>query len=74
MKKNMGTVDRVIRLLVALAVVVLYFTDAIGGILAVILGIVAVAFLVTSVVGSCPAYVPLGLSTCKPSKDPSAAA
>lgn len=73
MKKNMGTVDRLIRILVAIAIAVLYFTDLIGGTLAIILGVIAVIFLLTSIVGRCPAYVPLGLSTCrKPPGSPSA--
>jgi len=63
MTKNMGTTDRVIRTLVAVAIAVLYFTGTIGGALAIVLGIVAVAFLVTSLVGWCPSYLPFGLST-----------
>jgi hypothetical protein len=65
MKKNMGTVDRVIRTLIAIAIAVLYFTGVIGGTLAIILGIVAVVFLLTSFVARCPGYVPLKLSTRK---------
>ena len=65
MKKNMGTVDRAIRTLVAIVIGVLYFTGRISGTLALILGIVAVIFLVTSLVSRCPAYLPLGLSTRK---------
>lgn len=65
MKKNMGTADRLIRTLVAIGVAILYFTGSIGGTLAILLGLVAVVFLLTSFMGSCPAYMPLGLSTCK---------
>ncbi len=65
MTKNMGTADRAIRTLVALAIAVLYFTGRISGTLAIVLGIVAVAFLVTSLVGRCPGYLPFGLSTRK---------
>ena len=65
MKKNMGTVDRVIRVLAALVVGWLIFNGTIGGILAIVLGIFAVVFLLTSLIGSCPAYLPIGLSTCK---------
>ncbi|MGH7519910.1 MAG: YgaP family membrane protein [Gemmatimonadales bacterium] len=65
MTKNMGTTDRVIRTLVAVAIAVLYFTGTIGGTLAIVLGIVAVAFLVTSLVGWCPSYLPFGVSTRK---------
>jgi len=65
MKKNMGAVDRTIRILVAVAIAVLYFTGRIGGVLAIVLGIVAVAFLVTSFVGHCPGYLPMKLNTRK---------
>jgi hypothetical protein len=67
MTKNMGTADRVIRTLIALAVAALYFTGKISGTLAIVLGIVAIAFLVTSAVGWCPSYAPFGLSTRKSS-------
>ncbi len=63
MQTNMGAVDRLVRIVLAMVVGVLYFTGRISGYLAVILGIVAVAFLVTSAIGYCPAYVPLKLST-----------
>lgn len=65
MKKNMGTVDRVIRTLIAVVIAVLYFTGQISGTWAIILGIVALVFLLTSLVGGCPAYLPFGLSTRK---------
>jgi hypothetical protein len=67
MTKNMGTADRVVRTLIALAVAVLYFTGRISGTLAIVLGIVAIAFVLTSLVGWCPTYLPFGLSTRKPS-------
>jgi hypothetical protein len=63
MTKNMGTVDRGVRLLLALAVGVLYFTHAISGTWAIILGVIALVFLATSFVGVCPAYMPLKIST-----------
>jgi hypothetical protein len=65
MKKNMGTVDRIIRVILAVVVAVLYFTGQITGIAAIILGIVALIFLVTSAFGFCPLYVPFKLSTIK---------
>lgn len=65
MTKNMGTADRVVRILIALAIAVLYFTGTISGTLAIVLGIVAIAFLLTSLVGWCPSYLPFGLSTRK---------
>lgn len=73
MTKNMGTADRVIRTIIALVIAVLYFTGTIGGTVAILLGIVAVAFLVTSLVGWCPSYLPFGLSTRKPPTGPSSA-
>jgi small-conductance mechanosensitive channel len=65
MKKNMGTIDRTIRILLAILIAVLYFTNQISGLAAIILGIVAIAFLITSIVGYCPLYVPLKISTIK---------
>ena len=65
MKLNMGTTDRAIRLVVAATIAVLYFTGQITGTVAVALGVVAAVFVVTSVIGFCPAYVPLGISTRK---------
>ena len=65
MKKNMGIADRLVRTLIAIGIFVLYFTGRIGGTLAIILGVVAAVFLLTSLVARCPAYVPLGLSTRK---------
>jgi amino acid transporter len=71
MKKNMGTMDRLLRILAAVVIGVLYLTGSIGGLAAIVLGVVALAFVVTSVVGFCPAYVPLRMST---RKQPSASA
>ena len=65
MKKNMGTIDRVVRFLVAVLIAILYFTDQISGVAAIILGIFAVVFLVTSFMSSCPLYTPLKISTIK---------
>jgi len=67
MKKNMGSIDRIIRIALAVLVAVLYFTNVIGGTLAIILGILALIFLVTSLFGVCPLYMPFGLSTRKKS-------
>jgi Na+(H+)/acetate symporter ActP len=63
MTKNMGTIDRGIRIVIAIAVGVLYFTGQISGAAAVILGLLAVIFVLTSLVGICPLYLPFGLST-----------
>lgn len=61
----MGSADRIIRVVLAVAVAVLYFTGLISGTVAIILGILAIVFLLTSVVGFCPLYLPLKLSTKK---------
>jgi hypothetical protein len=65
MKKNMGTIDKVIRILIAVVVVVLYFTNTISGLLGIILLILAAVFVLTSLLGFCPLYLPFGLSTKK---------
>ena len=65
MKKNMGTADRIIRTMLAIVVVVLYMTKQITGTAAIILGVFAVVFLLTSLVSFCPLYVPFGISTKK---------
>ena len=72
MKKNMGAADRIIRVLIAVAIAVLYFTHQISGTLAIVLGVFAVIFVLTSFIACCPAYLPLGLSTCKKSPGPGA--
>ena len=65
MKKNMGTIDRAVRFLVAVLIAILYFTDQISGIAAILLGLFAVVFLITSFMSSCPLYLPLKISTIK---------
>lgn len=63
MKKNMGTVDITIRLVIAALVIVLYFTHVISGTLAIILLIFAAIFILTSLFNFCPLYLPFGIST-----------
>ncbi|HSL70896.1 MAG TPA: DUF2892 domain-containing protein [Longimicrobiales bacterium] len=65
MTRNMGIVDRSARLLAVAVIAALYVTEQIGGTLAIALASVAVLFFVTSVIGWCPLYVPLGISTRK---------
>lgn len=65
MKKNMGMVDRVLRTVLAVIVAILYFSGQLAGTAAVILGVFAVIFVITSSVGYCPAYSFLGISTLK---------
>lgn len=66
----MGMVDRAIRTIIAIVIGVLYFTGVLGGTLALILGIIAVIFLLTSLVSFCPAYLPFGISTCAKEEPP----
>jgi hypothetical protein len=63
MKKNMGTIDRAIRVLLAIVIGILYLTGNISGTAAIILGILAVIFILTSVIGFCPLYMPFNIST-----------
>lgn len=68
MKKNMGTTDKAIRILIAIVIGVLYFTNTISGTLAIVLGILAVVFLLTSFINFCPLYLPFGINTSKKKK------
>lgn len=68
MTPNMGTTDKIIRLVVVAIIAVLYFTGQITGTAAIILGIIALAFLVTSLIGWCPTYALFGISTRKKEK------
>jgi hypothetical protein len=65
MKRNMGLLDRIIRILIAAAIAVLSVTGAISGALNTVLVIVAVVLLLTSLFGVCPAYLLLRISTTK---------
>ena len=65
MGKNMGSADRVLRVLVALVVGGLIFTGTLTGVWAWVLGVLAVVFLATSAVSVCPMYTVLGLRTNK---------
>ena len=61
----MGTVDKTLRILAAIVIAILYFTNVIGGTAAIILLIVGVVFVLTSAAGTCPLYLPFGISTRK---------
>jgi hypothetical protein len=69
MKKNMGTIDRVIRILVAVVIIALYFMGEISGTAALILMIFAAVFILTSFMSFCPLYLPFGLSTAGKKKE-----
>ena len=65
MKKNMGSADKIIRLIIAAIIVVLYFTNVVSGTLGIVLLILAGVFVLTSFISFCPLYAPFGLSTCQ---------
>ena len=68
MKKNMGTTDKAVRLIVAIVIAILYFTDIISGTLGIVLLVAAAIFVLTSVINFCPLYTLFGIQTC-PIKD-----
>jgi len=63
MKKNMGTADRVIRIIVAAVIIALYLTNVISGMVAIILLALSGIFILTSFISICPLYLPFGIST-----------
>ena len=64
MNKNMGKADRAIRIIIAVVIAALIATNVIGGTIGTIAGVIAVVFLLTSLVGFCPAYRLFGVDTC----------
>ncbi|MCX6328446.1 MAG: DUF2892 domain-containing protein [Bacteroidia bacterium] len=65
MKKNMGTVDKVIRIVIAIVFVVLFLTHVVTGTLGYILLALAAIFVITSLIGFCPLYLPFKINTGK---------
>lgn len=65
MTTNMGKADRLVRPLLAIAFLALYFTGTVTGIFGIVLLVLAGVFLLTSVVGNCPLYTLLGIKSCK---------
>lgn len=65
MKKNMGPADSVIRILFAVLITILYFTNVINGTVGVILLVLAGIFILTGFISFCPLYVPFGIRTNK---------
>lgn len=65
MKKNMGSADRMIRLLLAVVFAGLYFTGTVTGTFGIVLLVVSIVFALTSVISFCPLYTLLGINTCK---------
>lgn len=65
MKKNIGNIDKAIRVLLAVVIATLYFTNVISGIVAIVLLVFAAVFILTSFIGTCPLYLPFDISTKK---------
>jgi len=65
MKKNMGTIDKIIRTALAVVVAILYFTGVVEGTLGIVLLVLAAVFVLTSLIGFCPLYPVVGLNTEK---------
>ena len=68
MKKNMGSIDRGIRIALALLFVLLYFTNVVTGTIGLVFLLLAVVFALTSAMSFCPLYLPFGLKTCRTKK------
>ena len=68
MTQNMGTTDKAIRISIAIVIGILYFTTTISGTLAIVLGILASIFVLTSFISFCPLYLPFNISTFKRKK------
>ena len=67
MKKNMGVIDRVFRILLAIILGILYLTGVVSGTLSIILLIFVAVFVLTGLFGVCPLYLPFGFGTTKSS-------
>jgi hypothetical protein len=65
MKKNLGSADKIVRLLLAVVFAVLYFTGTVTGTLGIVLLVVGAIFLITPLINFCPLYKVLGISTNK---------
>jgi len=65
MKKNMGSIDKIIRILIAVVFVVLVLTKVVTGLLAIVLLVLSGVFVITSLVSFCPLYLPFGINTGK---------
>ncbi|WP_124981476.1 YgaP family membrane protein [Nonlabens xiamenensis] len=65
MTTNMGSADKIIRIIIAAIIAFLYFTGTISGTLGIILMVLAGVFVITSFISFCPLYAPFGIKTCK---------
>lgn len=69
MKKNMGNTDRIVRIVIAAVIAVLYYTGTLSGTLGLVLLILAGVFVLTSLISFCPLYAPFGINTCPAKKE-----
>jgi hypothetical protein len=65
MKQNMGSIDKSIRILLAFVFAALYLAGFLSGTLGSILMVLSVILILTSLIGTCPLYIPFGVNTCK---------
>ena len=63
MKQNMGKIDKIVRIIIAAVIAILFFTNQISGTLGIVLLVFAVVLLLTSFISFCPLYLPFGIST-----------
>lgn len=68
MKKNLGNTDKIIRILLAVVLAILYFTNTVTGTLGIVLVVIGAILLLTSLVNFCPLYAILGINTCSTKK------
>jgi hypothetical protein len=69
MKRNMGTIDKAVRINIAAIIAVLYFTNVISGTVGIVLLVLAGVFVLTSLISFCPLYTIIGLNTCSKKKE-----
>jgi hypothetical protein len=68
MKKNMGSTDKIIRVLIAVVIAILFFANVISGTLGIVLLVLAGVFVLTSLISFCPLYTLIGANTCPKDK------
>ncbi len=65
MKKNIGTIDRIVRILIAAMIIYLYFSNVISGTMGIILIAISAVLVITSIISFCPLFFLLGLKSTK---------
>ena len=64
MKTNVGSIDKMVRIALAVVFAILYFTGTVTRTLGIVLLVLGAVFLFTALMGSCPLYSIFGISTC----------